>query len=180
MKISAFIIAIFLLLPFSIVAQSVSDLDIKNGFRHLKLGTSLSLVKNKRKVVVTFYSNPNIITYSYTGSDIEYVANVKVAYIHLDFFKDKLVKIRVGFNNFTEQEYNKILEALESVYGNIWSPTTNNNSKLLNSACWKGKKTELSLGRRYFFTQDDGTDVIAGALFVEVRDFDKQLDADDF
>ena len=58
-------------------AQSLAQLDIKNGFRNLKLGTPPSSISNKISVKTNF---DNVKIYKYTGKDINsvYVYVVKI------------------------------------------------------------------------------------------------------
>ncbi|MBS1573056.1 MAG: hypothetical protein JST62_11725 [Bacteroidetes bacterium] len=61
-------------------------MDIKNGFRHFKLGSSPSQIKNIVKQKNQFSKNPNVVEYDYVGSDIDNIFNVKVDKINLRFF----------------------------------------------------------------------------------------------
>lgn len=174
------IITIFLLISNFILAQSVNDLDIKNGFRHFKLGSSPSQIKNIVKQKNQFSKNPNVVAYEYVGSDIDNIFNVKVDKVNLSFFKNKLFNISVTFGNLEESkdfevyEFNNILSALERTYGTDWVRPKNDEGIILNGAIWDGKNVRLELFRLDFNkskTNPKDYGFISGYINV----FDKKL-----
>lgn len=134
-------------------AQSVKDLDAKNGFRHLKFGSSPNQIKNISKNENQFSQNPNVVEYIYTGTDIDNIFNVKVDRVSLGFFKNKLYSILVSFGNletstdFELYEFNDVLSALERTYGKDWFTPTNKDGVIINGAIWIGSKVSLELLR---------------------------------
>lgn len=174
------IITIFILFSNFIFAQSVNDLDIKNGFRHLKLGSSPSQIKNIVKQENQFSNNPNILTYDYIGSDIDNIFNVKVDKVILHFFKNKLFNISVNFGNleystdFEMYEFNNILSALERTYGTDWVRPTNDDGIILNGAIWDGKNVRLELFR-FDFSKSKTNPKDYGFISGYINVFDKKL-----
>lgn len=174
----------FLLISFLIsnliFGQSVNDLDIKNGFRHFKLGSSPSQIKNIVKQENQFSKNPNVVEYDYVGNDIDYIFTVKVDKVELSFFKNKLFSISVTFGNleqsqdFEVYEFNNILSALESTYGKVWFTPYNNDGVVINGAIWDGKNVRLELFRLDFSkskTNPKDYGFISGYIHI----FDKKL-----
>ncbi|WP_222616344.1 hypothetical protein, partial [Flavobacterium bernardetii] len=127
------------------ISQTLNDLDIKNGFRHFKFGSSPSLIKNIVKQENQASQNPNVVVYDYVGSDIDNIFNEKVESISLSFFKNKLFNIGVNFGDFESSDFERILSALEKTYGEKWVKPTNKDGKILNGAIWAGKNVVLEL-----------------------------------
>ena len=147
------IITILFLLSNFIFGQSVNNLDVKNGFRHFKLGSSPSQIKDIAKQENQFSKNPHVVAYDYLGYDIDNIFNVKVDKISLSFFKNKLFNISVTFGNLEQSqdfelyEFKNILSALEKTYGTDWFNPTNDDGIILNGAIWDGKNVRLELFR---------------------------------
>ena len=153
------IVVILFFLPMLILSsgysQSLNDLDIKNGFRHFKFGTSPSQIKNIVKQANHTSQNSNVTYYNYVGSDIDYVFFVKVYEIQLGFFNNKLFSIRIDFGNFEQKkdfsasEYNSLLSALENAYSTNWVKLTNNDKDVVffNGVAWDAKNVCLELTR---------------------------------
>ncbi len=133
--------------------QSLNDLDIKNGFRHFKFGSTPSQIKNIVKQTNQSSQNPKVVSYEYIGEDVTNIFNVKIDKISLSFFNNKLFNILVSFGNLEESkdfevyEFNSILSALEKTYGTKWVESTNKDGNILNSAIWDAKNTRLELIR---------------------------------
>ena len=182
MKRTSFI-TIFLFISNLIFAQSVNDLDIKNGFRNFKLGSSPSQIKNIVKNKNQLSANPNIVTYDYVGNDIEYVYHVKVDQVTLRFFKNKLFGIAISFGNvgksrdFELYEFNSIRYALEKIYGIDWYYLNNHSGLLLNGAMWEGKNVELQLSR-VDYRKSHG--VIIGLINIYDKKLTNECYANDF
>jgi len=145
------VIVILCFLPMFILGsgygQSLNDLDIKNGFRHFKFGTPPSQIKNIVKNTNQSSQNPNVIQYKYVGNDIDYVFHVKVGYISLSFFNNKLYGILIDLENFTASAFNSLLSALENAYGKNWVKVTSKDGFVLNGAAWDAKNVTLELIR---------------------------------
>ena len=127
------------------ISQTLNDLDLKNGFRHFKLGSSPSLIKDIVKNENQLFEKPNVVVYEYVGNDINNLFNVKVEGIELHFFKNKLYMISVYFENFELSDFDRILSALENTYGKKWVKPSNIDDKTLNGAIWGGKNVVLEL-----------------------------------
>ncbi|ABQ07378.1 hypothetical protein [Flavobacterium johnsoniae] len=127
------------------ISQTLNDLDLKNGFRHFKFGSSPSLIKNIVKQENQAFQNPNVVVYDYVGTDINNIYNEKVESISLIFFKNKLFNICVNFGDFETSDFKRILYALEKTYGKKWVEPTNKESIILNGAIWAGKNVVLEL-----------------------------------
>ncbi len=188
MKKAIFII-IIIFFSNSIVAQSVNDLDIKNGFRHLKLGSTPSQIKNIVKQENQFSKNPHVVAYYYVGSDIDNIFNVKVDEIKLSFFKNKLFNISITFGNLEESkdfevyEFNDILSALERTYGTNWVKPKNDEGIFLNGAIWDGKNVRLELFRLDFSkskTNPKDYGFVGGYINVFDKKLTKEMFSSDF
>ena len=175
-----FILTVFLFISNLILAQSVNDLDIKNGFLHFKLGSSPSQIKDIVKQENQFLKNPNVVAYDYVGNDIDYILNVKVNRVSLSFFKNKLFSIIVSFGSleqskdFEVYEFNGILFALEKTYGTDWIVAENSDGIILNSAVWDAKNVTLEFLRLDFSkskTNPENFGFISGYITV----YDKKI-----
>ncbi|MGV0968963.1 hypothetical protein ACTS9U_13410 [Empedobacter falsenii] len=128
-------------------AQSLAQLDIKNGFRNLKLGTPPSSISNKISVKTNF---DNVKIYKYTGKDINSVYGIKVSEIKLHYYNNKLMTITINFGDafdgpeFTISQYNSIITSLEGVYSNDNSNLIQ-NSNVLRGTKWVGQKVDLEV-----------------------------------
>ena len=147
---NTYIIILMLLSQFSI-SQTISDLDIKNGFRHFKLGSSPSQNKNIVKKDYQNSSFPDVVVYSYNGADLKSILGVEIKSIGLSFFKDRLFSIRVTFGDvgksFEVHEFNKIQGFLEQAYGTKWENISNDDGTIANGSIWNGKNVKLELVR---------------------------------
>ena len=139
----------------SIFGQSVRDLDEKNGFRDFKFGTGLYLYLSQveRDKEGEFLKNPDITVYKLKNVPTT-VWGVKTDRIGLTFFKNVLSHVSIDFgsiySDFTEDEYNKLLGFLESLYGDNYYVDTNrksSNSLILKSSIWDGRNVRLELIR---------------------------------
>ncbi|AZI40074.1 hypothetical protein [Epilithonimonas vandammei] len=160
--------------------QSLNDLDIKNGFRHFKFGSTPSQIKNIVKQTNQSSQNPKVVSYEYIGEDITNIFNVKVDNIYLSFFNNKLFSVGVNFGNmenvknFEIYEFNNILTALENTYGTKWVAPSNKDGVVLNGAIWDANNVRLELVRIDFsksYTNPKDYGYISGYINV----FDKKL-----
>jgi hypothetical protein len=107
----------------NIYSQKNQALDTKNGFRQFRLGSAPSQIANIQQKESIYSKNPNVKEYNYIGKDIEYVANVKVYSITLEFYKNKLSNISIQFggrrtgHSLSDEEYIKIKDYLQVAYG---------------------------------------------------------------
>lgn len=172
-----FVIALFV--SFSNYGQN-SKLDLKNGFRHFKLGTSASQIKNIKINANQISKNPRVKEYIYTGTDITTVFNVNIESITLGFFNDKLFDINVSFGNienkvdFSVTNYKSILSSLEETYGTDWKQPSNHKEIITNGAIWSGKKVTLELFR-IDYSKDKDEPVNYGFIGGYLHIFDKKL-----
>lgn len=168
------------------LGQSINDLDLKNGFRHFKLGSSPSQIKNIVKDENQYSKNPKITTYTYNGDDIKSVFNVNVVSITLDFFQDKLFGIGVSFGDVFQQkefgleDFKSIKSSLEQVYGIDWVNPTK-NEVILNGAIWDGKNVRLELMRVDFSKKDkEQNSFVVGYIHVLDKSLTKQMYLSEF
>ena len=76
--------------------------------------------------------------------------------------------------DFTFDDFNTIVYALEQTYGKVWDVATNSNGTIVNGAIWDGKKICLELLRLDYsksYSEPQNYGVIFGYLHV----FDKNL-----
>ena len=144
-------IIILIFLSQLVISQTTNDLDVKNGFRNFKLGSSPIQNKNIVKNDNQNPSFPDVITYKYIGKDLESIFGVNVESIQLSFFKNKLMGIRVSFGDigksFELHEFNSIKGFLEQVYGTKWYNATDEDGIIVNGSIWDGKNVKLELLR---------------------------------
>ena len=150
------LILLCLILSNIAVAQSVRDLDAKNGFRHFKLGSTPAQNRDIKKQTRQIDKNPNISEYVYIGNGIKTVFNVPVSEVRLTFFKNKLCSIQVDLgdigedNEFTVAQFQNVLSILEKAYGKQWYEPSNSSGVIMNGAIWDGAKVRLELFRVNF------------------------------
>lgn len=144
-------IIILIFLSQLVISQTTNDLDVKNGFRNFKLGSSPLQNKNIVKNDFQNPSFPDVVAYKYNGTDLESIFGVKVESIQLSFFKNKLFSIRVSFGDigksFELHEFNSIRGFLEQVYGTKWYNPSNEDGVIANGSIWDGKNVKLELFR---------------------------------
>jgi hypothetical protein len=166
----------FLLISSISFSQNLNNLDLKNGFKQFKLGSSPGLIKdivrNEGKENRLYNNNPNIKCYDYLGNGNEYIFNVEIESISLKFFKDKLVSILVSFgrigNDFDKEKYDFVLYSLELAYGKKWQLGKSNDEDFIEGASWTGKNVTLELSRNDFSNKYD---FVGGYIYV----FDEKL-----
>ena len=166
----------FIFISYFCFSQSVDDLDVKNGFRNFKLGSSPLQNKNIEKREKQNATYPTTEVYEYTGKDIESIFGVNVEKVSLLFFKNKLFSIRVSFgypgHPFELKEFNIIQTNLEETYGKNWEPL--NGEFLLNGCVWEGKNVTLELCRGDF-DKNKTEDLVENSIFGYMHVFDKKL-----
>lgn len=145
----------FLLISSIGFSQNLNNLDLKNGFKHFKLGSSPSLYKNiernQDKENRMYKNNSNIKCYDYVGFDAKSIFNVEIESISLTFYKNKLMGIFVSFgrpgNDFEKEDYDYVFYSLERAYGKKWDKANSNSIDFLNGIIWSGKNVTLELSR---------------------------------
>jgi hypothetical protein len=159
MKYTFYLISI-VLLNNAVIAQSINDLDLKDGFRSFKLGTSLNLFKNLSRNKDQYSKNPNVSEFTYIGDDVKEVAHIPVHDVSLSFFKNQLFSISVNFggkgSHLTHDQYENIIAYLEAAYGQNWSRSAI-DGYMVEGCHWIGKKVHLELAR-YDYSQKYNTD----------------------
>lgn len=178
-----------LILTNTAFGQSLNSLDIKNGFRNFKFGTSPAQIKNIVKESRQSSKNPYVVDYNYIGNDIKNVFNVKVDKVTLSFFKNKLFNITASFGNlenledFELYEYNSILFALERTYGTRWVKSSNADGDILNGAIWDASNVRFELIRFDFsksYTNPRDYGYISGYINVFDKKLSDEMYASDF
>jgi hypothetical protein len=133
------------------ISQTINDLDIKNGFRNFKLGSSPLQNKNIVKYDFQSPSFPTVVSYIYNGTDLKSIFGVEVESVELSFFKNKLFSIQISFGDigkpFELHEFNSIQGILEQVYGTKWDNPSNDDGVIANGSIWDGKNVRLELIR---------------------------------
>lgn len=172
-----------------VLGQSVNSLDLKNGFRNFKLGTSPSQIQNIVKQTQQFSKNLNVAEYEYVGNDINNVFNVNVNSVSLSFYKNKLFSIRVSFGKLAEAkdfelyEFSSILSALENTYGSNWIKPTNEDGIILNGAIWDAKNVKCELLRVDFsksYSNPKDYGFVSGYIHIIDKKLMNQMYASDF
>jgi hypothetical protein len=173
-------ILLFLIFSSIAIAQSVRDLDAKNGFRHFKLGSSPAQNRDIKKQIQQVDKNPNISEYVYVGSAIKTIFNVPVSEVRLTFFKNKLYSIQVDLGDmgeddeFTVTQFQNVLSILEKAYGKQWYQPSNSSGVIMNGAIWDGTKVRLELFRVNFSkSYHNPSDYDHNSGYIQV--FDKEM-----
>lgn len=132
--------------PVYSLAQSVINLDIKNGFRNFKFGTSPSQYHSIKKLSKT---KESITNYEYLGKGIT-IANISVQYIILTFFKNKLAQIYISFTDsyrgqsFSDDDYKAVVGTLRQAFGNQVIKVEP-DEKIIQGLIWDGSKVRLAI-----------------------------------
>lgn len=182
MKLRIICTALFITISQLSIGQSINDLDIKNGFRNFKLGTSPSQNKNLIKDEKQNPAFPNVVTYKYYGKDLETIFSIKVESVKLSFYKNRLFSISINFGDFGKSfelhEYNTILSTLKQVYGVKYQNPSNDEGIITNGAIWDGKNVKLELLRIDFsksFTNPKDYGHIIGYIHVMDKNITKEM-----
>ena len=174
MKIKYLFLIFLILIEYVSIGQTSYKLDDKNGFKQFKLGSHLNSIKNivnQESILVL----KGVTTYKYIAKEITEFSGVKIEKIDLDFFQNKLYEIRIGFSNFTNNDYsitefNTVTAALVSSFGNFIQ-CANNDPSLLNCAIWDGKKVRLDNVRMNATNKPDG--LVGGYLLFIDKELEK-------
>ncbi|MDG4945107.1 hypothetical protein NMK71_01655 [Weeksellaceae bacterium KMM 9713] len=143
-----FYVILFLVLGVITFAQSVKDLDAKNGFRHIKLGSHISEFKGVLEESDFLSERANVKTYNYIGGDIKELFGVKINSVSLYFYKNELFFIYLGFEDpFELHHYMDLKKNISNSYGNKTFYARNSNGSVVNGAIWQGEKVRMELNR---------------------------------
>jgi hypothetical protein len=176
MKIKLLLLTFFTLSA-SLFSQVNEKLDLKNGFRQFKLGSSPTQIKNiiLKENYLEITENPDLKIYDYLGGDMKTIADVPITSISLYFYKGKLESINADFGSnyedFEEKQFKDILYNLEDIYGE-WKYPTDINNNITNGAIFKGKKVTFEFFRMEY---PKGSKKYRGYIHVYDNYLQKQL-----
>jgi hypothetical protein len=166
---------------FSLNGQTIAQLDQKNGFRDIKLGSTIESFGNK----IRLDPNPsqkeiNVKEYIYDIKSMDttlYEATIK--HIYLTFYKGKLWSMSIGFGRYeTYEEILSVCNGLNYAYGVTTKCNPDGNSDWLSPSCvcWTGNKVYMSF-YMYSFVQDPS--IHSGFLSIIDIDITKQKNLDE-
>lgn len=171
------ILLIFLSVSSLLHSQVNEKLDLKNGFRHFKLGSAHSQIKDivREENETEITQNSALKMYNYVGTDIKTLAEVPISSISLIFFKEKLLSINLNFGSkyeeFEESQFNDILYYLEEIYGD-WKRPIDSNNNITNGVVFKGKKVTFEFFRMEY---PKGTNKFRGYIHIYDNNIQKSL-----
>ena len=138
----AILISFFILLTSIVFGQSINDLDARNGFKTIKLGSDISDFKDKIGPVSG--EKDGVIMYIYSPSDVDLktVFDSKFDNIYLIFKNSKLIGIQLKkkFSDFIPavEEIKLITKNFIQLFGN-YNSTINESSPTKVGFIWAGK-----------------------------------------
>ena len=129
----SFIISSLLLINISLLAQNTSELDARNGFKSIKLGSPIDSVKNVvfKKDITELKLFPAKI-YETNHADYKSVGEVEVKKVELKTYKGLIYEINVVLPKDP-----RVMQGLEKSYGEAAF------SVRLDAYYWKGEKLSL-------------------------------------
>jgi len=92
--------------------QSPIELDKENGFKEYTIGTKLSSIENKLKLL-----DEGFQTKLFKGKEKALINGMKGGDIELAFYRDRLVEITIVFHRKTIDEYDSLKHSFEKLYG---------------------------------------------------------------
>ena len=110
MKCFCFIIGVFT--SFIAFGQSPVELDKENGFQEYKIGTKLSTIEKKLKLL-----DENGPTQLFKAKEKAKVNGMTGGEIELAFFRNRLVEITIIFRRKTMKDYDSLKHSFEQLYG---------------------------------------------------------------
>ncbi|MBL7864886.1 MAG: hypothetical protein JNK10_08430 [Cyclobacteriaceae bacterium] len=126
--------------------QSVNDLDSKGGFKNYKIGDEFSAHGDKIKFTKNL-ENPE--TKQYVVRDPVTVMS-HTAEVELTFYKYKLSAIIVSFKNSSKEDYQELLESLQTLYGEpeqLKDKEKDKESERFEKVfVWNGQQVALRMG----------------------------------
>lgn len=107
------IIPVFLVVSIRCFSQDISELDKRNGFKDIKLGSTIDSVTGY-KLQKEFKEKDEYPAklYSIDNPEYEKIGEVKVNKVELKTYKDLIYEIKVVANKDS-----RLMKALESLYG---------------------------------------------------------------
>ena len=158
MKTLIFPLIVLLLMEVNLVAGSLSDLDIKNGFRNVKFGNDFSSFKNLKLIE----KDQIYKIYLKTNEDLkmgEYQLN-KIAYF---FHKNKLAIIMIEIKGYSNSR--GFLDLLKIAYGDGWQP-----NQYIETYYWDGSIVHM--------TYDENSITHNSTIFIKSNELKRIADAE--
>lgn len=129
-------------------AQSIDDLDKKNGFNQFQFGDHISQWDSYVKLTEFKFTDPNTKVYHYTGNCCQKLFWYDIAGIFLTFHKDELVVIEIVFEKGKSRQYCderlvEIMKNLVALYGEPHSVETPETGSPTPCLMWMGQKVIL-------------------------------------
>jgi|GEM_PF-1520734 len=144
-KIKAFLFMLcFAQLVFSQVVPTpnIQPLDAKNGINKFKLCSFLEIHKANLKETPN-PSDTRVKWYTYTGTDVPTVFEYKIKQLNLGYYKNKLFKITVQFDEKQDVKTDDIKNKLEMLFGVGKDLLKNPDAKQTGKFAWEGMKVYL-------------------------------------
>lgn len=139
-----FIIIISLFIGFVAMAQDITYLDEKNGFKIFRFGESYSkwerfLVRPDDVVINGYIHKPRTKVYKYVGNTPSDLFGLRWDDLYLIFKRNTLVKIEVKFY-YDSSWQNQVLNSLKSVFGKPDDPY----GSFYNRYVWRTEDTRMT------------------------------------
>lgn len=159
-------------------AQSISELDKKNGFKDFKLGDDFS--KWSSQVAYSRTNEDGLKVYSYVGNCCNKVFDYKLNTIELGFLNSKLVLIYLETEKFQKpysesKEFttwrNTDFESINNSFQGLFGKPTGHNSEGDISFFWQSQKVMLRSTYKYLGVREGDMQVI----FVFSLDYLKNI-----
>jgi hypothetical protein len=130
-------------IPAQVVQQpNVPALDAKNGINKFKLCSFHEIHKANLKEILGA-NDTRIKWYTYVGTDVQTVFEYKIRQINLGYYKSKLYKITVLFDETQNIKTDDIKNKLELLFG-IGKPEENLLNSKTKKYVWETTKVYLS------------------------------------
>lgn len=129
-------------------SQFSSKLDEIYGFKSFTFKKHPQDFKNITILTKNQIHQKNVVDYKYLGTDLTF-NGILIQELSLEFYKNQLYQIRVGFGNihkeYSNDEYAIVQDALIRNFGPSYiSNEEGTVSKILNSSFWMGNKVMLN------------------------------------
>ena len=127
-----------------IVQQNIPALDTKNGINKFKLCSFYEIHKTNLKEAPA-QKDTRIKWYTYTGSDAQTVFEYKVKQVNLGYYKNKLYKIVVLFDETQDLKADDIKNKLALLFGDgKYQQNVGNDKRPDEKDVWETAKVYLS------------------------------------
>jgi hypothetical protein len=160
---SIFTIMLFGLSSF-LFSQNIKNLDSKNGFKSLKLGTHFNSFEGQGLKWSTTNESQKVRVFYFdkTADELLTVFNTKFANLYLCFdFQDNLVALFLekeyssnvdgGSLGAASKDWERVVDSYVSVIGlSDYNVDENSDSRLLTGLGWVGSKVRLEVNITYF------------------------------